>query len=796
MSGYRSIDFYFVDTEELLKSAWISDLCTVYEFIDCARALGYLRQDCRLSEVAVVHRAMRLANEFVLSSADIAPSESILVVRSGPDVDSTSVYKLVKSGLTIPHAMATLRYTSDNLDLAKSFVGRVWHPRMVRDMLLREPRSLVEIVNLIGCNNRECAEHFIGSLLLNPACFARELALAFDCCCKNNDPYDVGPVFHTFALLLRIYHRRDCPFCSGCVFREHDMRRAQDHHMNGKAILESIQIDKVEQVRDAIRELRISVDAGFCPSLVLYAWCLELLCDRSDDYEIRLCLNAFDRAKCKFDDEYVQRLYRKLRKRHGTETSRPAKERKQVVIDKFLTVAASHGDSWAQEAIQHIQSIGRIPVHFVQKYLQESWDRIVAYIVAHGNKPRGTCDCIPEEQKHRESLDFDMWRKESMSTHDPFAMYVCGICLFYGYGAKRNVVRGLRYLRLGAEDGDPSAQLFVALILLGGEVACRDLEESARYMKMSADQGDAIAQHHYGMYLNEGKGVCQNLVESARYFKMSADQGNAHAQNNYAAFLSRGMGVPQNLEESARYFKMSADHGLAQAQYNYANCLSKGVGVPQSHEEAARYYKMSADQGLAKAQCVYAGCLSKGMGVPHNLEEAARYYKMSADQGLAMAQFSYAVCLSRGVGVSQSHEEATRYFKMSADQGFAQAQETYALRLWHGWGVCVNVEEAARYFKMSADQGLAQSQYNYAMCLSEGMGVRENLEESAGYLKKSADQGLAQAQYTYAMRLLNGEGVCVNVEEALRYLNMSAAQGNMSALLYMQNFLNKIRGRP
>ena len=154
MSGYRLLDFYFPDTDEFLKDAWISDMCTVSDFIDCARGLGYLRHDRRLSEVAVVHRAQRLVNEFLLSSADVAPGEHILVLRSLPDVDSKSVYGIVKEGLNIRHAMAMLRYTSNNLDEAKRFVGRVWHPRAVRDMLLDERSSLCKIVNVIGCDSR------------------------------------------------------------------------------------------------------------------------------------------------------------------------------------------------------------------------------------------------------------------------------------------------------------------------------------------------------------------------------------------------------------------------------------------------------------------------------------------------------------------------------------------------------------------------------------------------------------------------------------------------------------------
>ena len=67
-------------------------------------------------------------------------------------------------------------------------------------------------------------------------------------------------------------------------------------------------------MKDAARESRISADAGFCPSLVLYAWCLEILGDRSDDCEIRICLNAVDHATGELHDKSVQRIYPKLRK--------------------------------------------------------------------------------------------------------------------------------------------------------------------------------------------------------------------------------------------------------------------------------------------------------------------------------------------------------------------------------------------------------------------------------------------------------------------------------------------------
>ena len=818
MSGSRSIDFYFADTEELLESAWIRDSCTVYEFIDCARSLGYLRQDCRLSEVAVVHRSKQLVNGFVLSSADVAPGEAILVVRSGPDVDAKSVYALMGRGLTTPHAMAMLRYTSNNLDEAISYVGRAWHPRMVRDMLVSDRSSLGEIVNLIGCDNRRCAEHFLGSLLLNPACFERELAsIAFERCVK--DRYDGGPMFHTFSLLLRIYHQRDCPFCSGSIFSEHEKSRAHNHHMNGISILRSLEIGKLEQVKDASREFRISIDAGFCLSLVLYAWCLEILGDRRDDCEIRLCLNAVDRATCRLDDDkYVHRLYLTLRKRHGKDKSDGLvfdsnqdlwqqaciiaswgledmgltfRVKRTAMIQEYLITAASAGDSWAQQAIQYIRSIGRIPDNFVHDHLDESLDRISALVTAHENEPRGTGNSIPDElidstskAEPKEALDLNMWQEESL-TQDSFAMGIYGLCLLHGYGlcllhgygCKSNVVRGLRYLRMSAEQGDAQAQYNYAVTLLQGQFVRQNLEEAVRYFKMSADQGYAYAQYNYALCVSKGEGVPRNLEESARYFKMSADQGHAEAQFNYALLVWEGQGVCRNLEEAVRYLKMSADQGNAQAQCSYALHLFHGDGVSPNIEESARYFQLSADQGCAEAQYNYAGCLLKGWGVSPNLEEAARYYKMSADQGDAEAQYHYALFLSEGRGVCRNLKESARYYKMSADQGNAKAQYQYAMCLLEGRGVCVNVEEAARYLKMSADQGYAKAQDCYARHLLNGDGLTGNFEESARYFKMSADQGHAEAQYSYAVHLLTGKGVCRNLEEAARYFKMSADQG-------------------
>ena len=637
---YRTFNCWFPDTNEFLRDAWICESCTIGTFLDCVRALGYLRHDCRDSAVAVVHRSQMLAKESPMSNIDMASGEALLVLCQDSVVDDRSVATLVRKGFSVASAVVTLRYTANCFDEAEEVISGDLHPRGIRERLLRDGRALGGIVKCMGCYDRQSTERFLGSLLLNPSCFERELeSIRFDPYAQSQ--YNRGPLFYTFVQLLQTYNELIGDRGVRC-FNEQELAIVNHHYAVGENILRGLCDSK--KVSVAAHEFRICCDFGLWPSFIAYAWCLEFDNDPRDSSEIRRYLNrAAAAVESSSEYEYAQHLYSHLRKKHSEHRSRyptfgsspseatkhvkywddvsrgiPSEINQEVMASPFVQNAAGNGIDWAQEVIDNLQNRGSVPEYLAESGYRAAIDRITN----HANRKATGIHEVNETQDPQAVLDASLFRASVAERNDEFGLYFYGMCWYLGYGVQRNYVRAARYLRMSAEFGSERGQFSYGMRCFSGEGVARDFEQAARYFKMSADQGYDIAQFHYGRCLYYGNGVSQNLEEAARYFKMCADQGNEYGQIGYGHLLFSGEGIRQNFEEAARYLKMSADQGNRYGQYDYGVCLLNGKGVSQNFEEAARYFKMSADQGDASGQNQYGVCLLEGNGVSQNFAAA------------------------------------------------------------------------------------------------------------------------------------------------------------------------------
>ena len=184
---YTRLNFLFTSTNELLRNAWIHKDYTVNDFSDCARELGYLRQDCLASEITLVYHAMVFTNDTKLSSVCSRDGETIWVVCCRSDVDSLSVRELMSLGLTVDQAVTLLRYTANSLVESMEIVETAVMPQWVRNHLMYHRGDSLQVCMEMGICDRVSAEQFLGSLLLNPAililtfhlCFRSSVMIAF-----------------------------------------------------------------------------------------------------------------------------------------------------------------------------------------------------------------------------------------------------------------------------------------------------------------------------------------------------------------------------------------------------------------------------------------------------------------------------------------------------------------------------------------------------------------------------------------------------------------------------------------
>jgi TPR repeat protein len=93
--------------------------------------------------------------------------------------------------------------------------------------------------------------------------------------------------------------------------------------------------------------------------------------------------------------------------------------------------------------------------------------------------------------------------------------------------------RALNYLTLAADAGSALAQsaLGTTVYYLGVGDIPADRAKAIKYLRLGAAQGEPDSQYYLGKLLWAGDGITQNRAEAVRLYKRAADQGNVDAIN-------------------------------------------------------------------------------------------------------------------------------------------------------------------------------------------------------------------------------------------------------------------------
>ena len=825
---YTRLNFLFTSTDEVLRDAWIHKDYTVNDFSDCARELGYLRQDCLASEVTLVYRAVAFANDTKLSSVCSCDGETIWVVCCSSDVDTASVQKLMSLGLTVDQAVMLLRHTANSLRESMAIFQTAVMPRCVRNSLICHRGDSLDLFFGMGICDRVSAEELLGALLLNPADFDIELSYLLPFQEYDNSNDDSHPLSYAFDHLKRIYTR-----VSGKGYRSNHMDMLDEELRNHLELIgEYTPNTDIDGQSEALRQLRIAADLGGTYVQVLYSQMLLEQC-KSCSFLVRLEAYRYMKLAVERNNPLVRSQLKAAFAQFCSEVLK-----KESQASRYYQESAGEGLAASQLQMGVRLLLGRgVRQNKAEgiRYIKMAADQglqtaqVLYHLAIATNENQGgqTASKIGDDPSLAKKVPFDfsdverlgkcggMWNKDQspdkvpsfditefidMVSHkmsdesgmspektaehwnklacemDPHGMAMYGRCLADGYGVQKNLRRAVRYYRNSAELGDQTGQMFYAQCCATGEYVPKDLQEAEKYFKMAVNQGSAEAQTQYATFLiiNFGNDPAK-AEEARRYLKLAADQGEAAGQGMYGCILL-GSGNAKDREEGIRYIKDAADQGHPSAQIAYAFLILSGsYGVEKDVVEGLRYIRLAADRETAvpKAQYLCAQFLGSGDDAVC-LAEAARYYKLAADQGLAEAQLQYGALLEKGVSFAKNIVEATRYYKLAADQGLAEAQFLYGKALWKSVG---DVQKAAQYFKRAADQGYAHGQVAYGFCLMSGDGVAENVEEGVRYIKLAADQGDPVAAWKLGTLFEKGFSVVKDVAEAMKYYKYAADQG-------------------
>lgn len=211
----------------------------------------------------------------------------------------------------------------------------------------------------------------------------------------------------------------------------------------------------------------------------------------------------------------------------------------------------------------------------------------------------------------------EIFRDAADNHNNKLCQYILGTMYYDGNEViKKDINKGLTYLRKSAQNGNPTASADIAFhyYTLGLKDPSQ-MTKAINLYKKAARQKSPIALTNLGRIYKDGKYVTQDLKEAAELFKQAAKCKDITGMIEYGVCLKNGFGVPKDPKGAASYYQQAAQAGDKRGQHNYAKLLYDGErGVPKDILTASKFFKLAADQGVPPSMFYYAKIVINGEG--------------------------------------------------------------------------------------------------------------------------------------------------------------------------------------
>lgn len=406
---------------------------------------------------------------------------------------------------------------------------------------------------------------------------------------------------------------------------------------------------------------------------------------------------------------------------------------------------------------------------------------------------------------------------ELANKNNPKALYLLAEMNLFGYGMKKNIEDGFKYMRQAARLGNLSAQMYLGAYYFHHE---KNIKEALVWLKKAADQGNAKAQMFTALCYLNGLGVGKNLDLGRKYVIKAAQNGIPMAQFLLAKIFlkskhsaDRKMGkiwmskVAKNHYADATKLKTDDldNNGLLQnddqpwdmmiallkkAQINIANperrlaegneqtdmptleSLSKNVIIGPDFSLIVPN-SLSIYDILVQVSRMNYGKQSQKLHVnfyeytlPQHIksyQEAFQELSRLAMHGNTHAMYNLALLYQEGKGVAQDKEKAYDWMLKATQLYYLKAEYMLGIYYLKGWVVKKDLKTAMICFRRAALHGDANAQlllgniYEYGLHDSDtNQSVKKDLSRAKAMYNLAAQNGLPMAQYQLAQMYSSG----------------------------------------
>jgi len=308
--------------------------------------------------------------------------------------------------------------------------------------------------------------------------------------------------------------------------------------------------------------------------------------------------------------------------------------------------------------------------------------------------------------------------------------------------------------RHAAELGIPSAMGALGDSYVGGSLGVRkDLRRGVMWLRRAAEMGDPGACLSIEVFQDQSK--LDGLIsrrELVRWLRRAAKLGDAGSQVSLGVKLDTADGVRMNLRAAARWYRKAAVQGEETAWLHLGYMYEDGQGVRRSWRRARACYHRAAILGERPAYRYLVEHYEGGGGARPNPRLVATWIRR-AEAAARSGNAEVCEFLGAHFGREESDAYDPRRAVLWLRRGAAKNHDTCLMLLgWHvhgGIGVKRDRARAVRLYRRAIELGNARAAYQLGLCYRDGEGVRRDPREARRWLKYAAQKG-----ETIARRLL------------------------------------------
>lgn len=418
---------------------------------------------------------------------------------------------------------------------------------------------------------------------------------------------------------------------------------------------------------------------------------------------------------------------------------------------------------------------------------------------------------IGTEKKWPEAVRWLTAAIESSETNDG-ALYLLGICYYFGDGVNQDRKKAVELYRRAAELDHAGAACELGLCYIDGDGIDRDVDEGIRWLERAVELGSNMAQEKLDMVRNAHIMNGVELVHVENWLLQASAPSNQAAEVKLRSLLQEPLDKP--IREVISTLKLLADKQHEFAVIILAKCYERGIGVNRSLDKAAELYKNAFDFGSEEVEphltLCYRACFEEGiypqqclgwlrvaadrrnigamLGLAayyrtnnpdgRDLNEALRWYRKAAELGDRDAQYLLARFLAMKNFNKRERERVIRWWTSDLDKDF----DPSSIDDFDQERNSTERAEALKWLHKAAEEASPEALRFLSALRNRGLMMEVDQAEAIRLLERASELEDPQSKGLLGVALIEGVGTVKNPARGVKLLEEGARESDPFSL--------------